>query len=76
LATVAPWRFRMQYRALDALLPHKPALEKHLKEKLGESFGLDYDLLLYDVTGSGSWIAAWRAKTTWSSCGKADGATS
>ena len=24
------------YRALDALLPHKPALEKHLKEKLGE----------------------------------------
>ena len=37
------------YRALDALLPHKPALEKHLKEKLGELFELDYDLLLYDV---------------------------
>jgi hypothetical protein len=34
------------YRALDALLPHKPALEKHLKEKLGELFELDYDLLL------------------------------
>ncbi len=40
------------YRALDALLPHKPALEKHLKEKLGELFELDYDLLLYDVTST------------------------
>jgi hypothetical protein len=34
------------------LLPHKPALEKHLKEKLGELFELDYDLLLYDVTST------------------------
>ncbi len=40
------------YRALDALLPHKRALEKHLKEKLGEMFQLDYDLLLYDVTST------------------------
>ena len=40
------------YRALDALLPHKSALEKHLKEKLGELFELDYDLLLYDVTST------------------------
>ena len=40
------------YRALDALLPHKPALEKHLKERLGELFTLDYDLLLYDVTST------------------------
>jgi transposase len=40
------------YRALDRLLPHKPALEKHLKEKLGELFELDYDLLLYDVTST------------------------
>ena len=40
------------YRALDALLPHKSALEKHLKEKLGELFTLDYDLLLYDVTST------------------------
>jgi transposase len=40
------------YRALDALLPHKPALEKHLKDKLGELFELDYDLLLYDVTST------------------------
>jgi transposase len=40
------------YRALDALLPHKAALEKHLKEKLGSLFELDYDLLLYDVTST------------------------
>ncbi len=40
------------YRALDALIPHKAALEKHLKEKLGELFDLDYDLLLYDVTST------------------------
>jgi transposase len=40
------------YRALDALLPHKTALEKHLKEKLGSLFELDYDLLLYDVTST------------------------
>jgi len=33
------------YRSLDALLPHKEALEKHLKERLGELFHLDYDLL-------------------------------
>ena len=40
------------YRALDRLLPHKAALEKHLKQRLGELFDLDYDLLLYDVTST------------------------
>ena len=40
------------YRPLDRLLPHKPALEKHLKQRLGELFDLDYDLLLYDVTST------------------------
>ena len=40
------------YRALDQLLPHKEALEKHLKNRLGELFELDYDLLLYDVTST------------------------
>jgi transposase len=40
------------YRALDSLLPHKNALEKHLKERLGELFNLKYDLLLYDVTST------------------------
>jgi transposase len=40
------------YRALDALLPHKEELEKHLKTRLGELFNLEYDLLLYDVTST------------------------
>lgn len=40
------------YRALDRLLPHKDALEVHLKERLGTLFQLEYDLLLYDVTST------------------------
>ena len=40
------------YRALDRLLPHKRALETHLKHRLGTLFGLDYELLLYDVTST------------------------
>ncbi len=40
------------YRALDRLLPHKHALEEHLKRRLGELFGYDYELLLYDVTST------------------------
>ena len=40
------------YRGLDQLLPHKESLEKHLKHRLGELFGLEYDLLLYDVTST------------------------
>lgn len=40
------------YRALDALLPHKRELEVFLKDKLGELFELEYDLLLYDVTST------------------------
>ena len=40
------------YRALDQLLPHKEAIEQHLKARLGELFALEYDLLLYDVTST------------------------
>ena len=40
------------YRALDRILPHKETLEKHLKERLGVLFDLEYDLLLYDVTST------------------------
>ena len=40
------------YRALDRLLPHKRALEEHLKNRLGELFAIEYDLLLYDVTST------------------------
>ena len=40
------------YRTLDRILPHKAALEKHLKQRLGELFQIEYDLLLYDVTST------------------------
>jgi transposase len=40
------------YRSLDALLPYKAALETFLKDRLGKLFGLEYDLLLYDVTST------------------------
>jgi transposase len=40
------------YRTLDELLPHKEALEIHLKNRLGQLFDLEYDLLLYDVTST------------------------
>ena len=40
------------YRTLDRLLPHKAAIEEHLRQRLGELFALDYDLLLYDVTST------------------------
>jgi hypothetical protein len=40
------------YKALDQLLPHKEALEKHLRDRLGELFELRCDLLLYDVTST------------------------
>lgn len=40
------------YRALDSLLTHKNELEEHLKERLGELFGVEYDILMYDVTST------------------------
>jgi transposase len=40
------------YRALDRVLPHKETIEKHLVNRLGELFDLNYDLLLYDVTST------------------------
>lgn len=40
------------YRALDKLLPHKAAVEQHLRSRLGEIFAIEYDLLLYDVTST------------------------
>ena len=40
------------YRAHDHVLPHKQALEEHLKERLGTLFGVEYDLLLYDITST------------------------
>ena len=40
------------YRALDQLLPHKVKLEAHLKNRMGELFDLEYDLLMYDITST------------------------
>jgi transposase len=37
---------------LDKLLPHKESLERHVKDRLGTLFQLDYELLLYDVTST------------------------
>lgn len=40
------------YRTLDQLLPHKAQLEAHLKNRLGDLFDLEYDLLMYDITST------------------------
>jgi transposase len=40
------------YRCLDRLLPHKTELERHLKERYGELFGAEFDVLLYDLTST------------------------
>ena len=40
------------YRCLDRLLPHKLALEQHLRKKYGELFGAEFELLLYDLTST------------------------
>ena len=40
------------YKALDQLLPHKEALETHLRKRLGELFELNCDRWLYDVTST------------------------
>jgi transposase len=40
------------YRGLDQLLLYKEELQVHLKERMGEMFNLEYDILLYDVTST------------------------
>jgi hypothetical protein len=40
------------YAGLDQMLPHKEAIERHLKGRLGDLFDLTYDLLLYDITST------------------------
>jgi len=40
------------YRCLDRMLPHKAKLERHLKQRYGELFGADFDVLLYDLTST------------------------
>jgi transposase len=40
------------YRCLDRILPHKTQLEQHLKQRYGELFGAEFDVLLYDLTST------------------------
>src|SRR2546423_3150118 len=40
------------YRCLDHILPHKTKLEQHLKQRYGELFGAEFDVLLYDLTST------------------------
>jgi len=50
--SVEPVHHRRLYAGLDQLLPHKEAIERHLKDRLGDLFDLKYDLLLYDITST------------------------
>ena len=40
------------YRCLDRILPYKTKLEQHLKQRNGELFGAEFDVLLYDLTST------------------------
>jgi len=40
------------YRCLDRMLPHKTKLERHLKQRYGELFEAEFDVLLYDLTST------------------------
>jgi transposase len=40
------------YRCLDRILAHKTKLERHLKNRYGELFGAEFDVLLYDLTST------------------------
>jgi transposase len=40
------------YRCLDRILPHKTKLERHLKQRFGELFEAEFDVLLYDLTST------------------------
>lgn len=63
------------YRALDALLPHKDALCRHLQKRYGELFGTTFDFLIYDVTSTyfeGSGKHNTKAKRGYSRDGRPD----
>ncbi|MFN8626829.1 MAG: DUF4277 domain-containing protein [Candidatus Binatia bacterium] len=55
------------YRLLDHLVWHKSDIEHHLRNRLGELFAIDYDLLLYDVTST--YFEGWRRATRWPGVG-------
>lgn len=40
------------YRCLDQILPQKTRLEQHLKQRYGELFRAEFDVMLYDLTST------------------------
>ena len=40
------------YRCLDRILPHRDDLCKHLKSRWEDMFGIEFDVLLYDLTST------------------------
>ena len=63
------------YRALDALLPYKDELCRHLQKRHGELFGSTFDFLFYDITSTyfeGSGKANPQAKRGYSRDGRPD----
>jgi len=63
------------YRALDALLPHKDELCRHLQRRYGELFGCSFDFMFYDITSTyfeGSAKANPQAKRGYSRDGRPD----
>jgi transposase len=40
------------YRTLDKLLVHRPALFQHLRQRWEDLFGVQFDVLLYDLTST------------------------
>ena len=63
------------YRALDALLPHKDELCRHLQKRYGELFGCTFDFMFYDITSTyfeGSAKANPQAKRGYSRDGRPD----
>ena len=63
------------YRALDALLPYKDKLCRHLQARYGELFGTIFDFLFYDITSTyfeGSAKGNSQAKRGYSRDGRSD----
>ncbi len=54
LLDVAPAQVQTDrlYRGLDHLLKQKKAVERHLRQRLGQLFDLSFDILLYDLTST------------------------
>ena len=63
------------YRALDALLPYKDSLCRHLQDRYGELFGATFDFLFYDITSTyfeGSALSNPQARRGYSRDGRSD----